>query len=397
MRWHAERGAGSLRPVLSVVLPLRCTSQNAYLLERLAWNLEFFAPHPEVECVVVDSASSGRYRERIRALCDRPRCRLVEDPAPQHPFAPGLVRNAGALAARGSHLFFYDVDLCAGPELVAGVLAWIDRQQEERDFAILPCLYLTRAGTDAVGFRGAPVDLEPFLWSLLKGENHLVAHLAVSTSTIVVTRRHFLHAGGNRPEYRGHGCEDLDLLHRLTSYRPLGKRPDDYYVDHKTRFPGDYRGFRAYWARYALPNLFEGLYTAHLWHPRPLERPYHRRRRKNELLMAELLRRHDAGERTTPLLDERELDALSPLPHPWSEETDERAEELGDFIRDLMRAHGLDPETHPGLFRWKEGVSQPRGTLFTKARKLLLSPRRFFADSKVRWIRRIAARWSSHH
>jgi predicted glycosyltransferase involved in capsule biosynthesis len=362
--------------VLSVVIPIRGGSANAYLVDRLAANLTLFSRHDDVECVVVDSASPRAWAERIRRACDRPRCRLVIDPGPQHPFAPGQTRNVGGDAARGDYLLFYDVDLVCGPGFVPAVTRWIASGPEPADFLMIPCLYLHEEATRRVSFTGAPVDLTPFFASLLAGENHLVDNLAVSTSTIVVARAHFERLGGNRPDYRGHGCEDFDLLHRLASYRPDGRRPADYYLDFRTRFPGDYRGFRAYLARYALPRLFEGLYTAHLWHPRPVTRRYFRQRRRNEALLQDFMRRHDRGE--------------APLPDPWRGEGTEPAPPLRDFIDSLMRAHGYDPATHPGLLRWKDGLSPPRGATRSKLRKLLLRPREFFADSRLPVLRSLS-------
>jgi len=374
--------------VLSVVLPLRCKRQTEYLLGRLSANLALLCAHPEVECVVVDSASPAPYAANIRRLCDRPRCVLVTDPDPQRPFAPGMTRNAGAQRATGDYLLFYDVDLCCQSDFLPRVLAWTESAHAPTDFLMIPCLYLTEAGTRGLGLVDGPVDLAPLADSLLAGENHLVDLAAVSTSTVVVRRDHFLRLGGNRPEYRGHGCEDFDLLHRLASYSPVGPRARDYFEDERTRTPADYRGFRKYLAYYSLPLLLDGLYTAHLWHPRPLARGYFWKRRQNEALLQQFMRAHDRG-RAAPLQLQDLSGAAEPdvpgtaLPRPWEEEDHTPLPPLADFIRDLMSSRGLDPERQPGLLRLKAGVVRARGTRRAKLRKLLTRPREFFADSRV--------------
>lgn len=355
--------------MLSVVLPVRITAETAYLLERLEANLELLGSHEGVECVVVDSDSAAQHAAAIRRACERPRCVLVADPAPRQPFAPGLARNAGARAASGDTLLFYDVDLVCQADFVPRVLALAAARRAATDFLMIPCLYLTRRATEELRFSGQPVDLQPHLESLLAGDNDQVAHLAVSTSTVVVSRAHFLALGGNRGEYCGHGCEDFDLLHRLASRAPLGPRPADYADDVKAVFPGDYRGFRAYLARYALPHLFDRLYTAHLWHPRPLQRRYFRRRRRNEELLQTLMRQHDAA------------------PEAWRDSGGEPLAPLGQYIAELQRRAGQDPQAYPGLFRWREGVRAPGGTPRSRLRKLLLRPRAFFADSRVPGLR----------
>ena len=377
--------------MLSVVLPIRAEPGTAYLVERLAANLRWFGRFPGVECVVVDSASAPRFAAEIRALCGRPQVTLVHDPAPGSPFAPGQTRNLGAQVARGDHLLFYDVDLCGGDDLVPAIERWCAAAPDPRAFLMVPCLYATRAGTARLDFRGEPVELAPYLASYLAGENHLVDNIAVSTSTVVVARRHFLRLGGNRAAYHGHGCEDFDLLHRLASYWPDGARPADYYVDARARFPGDYRGFRAYLARYALPHLFGGPYTAHLWHPRPIVRRYFRQRRRNEALLQAFMRAHDAGAPTAALRSraDDEPRAGAPLPAPWTT-TAPPPPPPRAFIAELLARHGRDPEVDVGLVRWKPGVTTPRGTRRGKLKKLLLRPRQFFLDARRPALRRLA-------
>ena len=377
--------------MLSVVLPVRCDADNAYRLDRLAANLTLFAAYDGVECIVVDSASTPRHAERIRELCrGRPRCRLVADPEPQQPFAPGSTRNVGSLQASGEFLLFYDVDLCCDAGFVPAVEQWTASSRGPCDFLVVPCLFLTREGSERVTFTGAPVELDAFRSSLLAGEDHLVAHFAATH--VVVSRTHFLRIGGFRPEYRGHGCEDFDLLHRLCSYQPCGRRPQDYYLDAKRRLPGDYRGFRAYQARYALPLLFDGLYTAHLWHPRPLHRTYFRRRDANEALLQRSMREHDGGMATAvPLVSPGEAGGTPPppLPAPWRDGDDRTLPELAELIRTLAVRHGYGAAAWQGLVESGQTTRTRSGTAAAKLRKLVLHPREFLSDSRFATLRAI--------
>lgn len=379
---------------LSVVLPVRCSGGDSYLLDRLAANLTLLTGYEGVECVVVDSASTRRNAARIRRLCEgRARVRLVEDPEPQQPFAPGSTRNVGARHASGEYLLTYDVDLCCSADFVPAVLRWTGAVRDPREFLVLPCLFLTREATERIRYKGKPVDLRPLRAALFADDDRVVSHFAATH--IAVSRRHFLRLGGYRPEYRGHGCEDFDLLHRLCSYRPLGKRPADYYADAKTRMPGDYRGFRAYFAAYALPPLFEGLFTAHLWHPRPLLRPYFRRRDVNEALLQERMRMHDAGGAVLPplsALGSAVVEPLAPLSAPWADEGEVPAPEIADLIRTLMQRHGHDATAEAGLLRSRPRAQRARGTLVARLRKLVLHPREFLAESAVPALRALG-RW----
>ena len=291
------------------------------------------------------------------------------DPAPARPFPPGHVRNLGAAVATGDYLLFYDVDLCCGPGFVDGVRRWITAGPGPTDFLMAPCLYLSEQGTARLRFVGAPVDLSPHLASALGGDNAMVDHFAVSTSTVVVAAAHFRRLGGNRAEYAGHGCEDFDMLHRLASYSPRGRRPADYYVDQRTRFPGDYQGFRAYFLQYALPHVFGDLLTAHLWHPRPIHRRYFRQREHNEALLQAKMREHDA------------LPAMPPLPAPWATGDAPEALPPRQLIPKVMAELGRDVVAQPGLLRWQPGVTPHVVALRNRARKLV-RPRELMLDAR---------------
>ncbi|MBA2544300.1 MAG: glycosyltransferase [Deltaproteobacteria bacterium] len=374
--------------VLSVILPIRAEAGTSYLVERLAACLRRFERFEGVECIVVDSASAPPFTTRIRTLCDRPRVTRVEDPAPLYPFAPGVARNLGAQAARGDYLLFYDVDLVSDDAFIPQLERWCAANQDPCAFLMVPCLYVTRAATQ----RLSPdhVDLAPYLASYLAGENHLIDNIAVSTSTIVVSRSHFVRLGGNRPDYQGHGCEDFDLLHRLASYRPEGAKPADYYVDERTRFPADYHGFRAYLARYSLPHLFGGPLTAHLWHARPIVRKYFRQRQRNEALLQDNMRAHDAGRAIQQTLTSRiDAPALAALPAPWVT-AKPSPPPMRDYLRDLLASAGRDPTVDIGLVRWKPGVAKLQGTRRGKLKKLITRPRQFFEDAKHPALRRLA-------
>lgn len=379
--------------MLSVILPIRAEAGTAYLVDRLDACLRRFERCSGVECIVVDSASAPPLTTQIRALCQRPRVTRVEDSTPSYPFAPGATRNLGAQAARGDYLLFYDVDLVSDDDFIPAIERWIAEKGSghgpEKDptaFLMIPCLYATRTATRILS-RG-PIDLAPYLASYLAGENFLIDNIAVSTSTIVVSRAHFLRLGGNRPEYQGHGCEDFDLLHRLASYAPLGAKPDDYYLDERARFPADYRGFRAYLAHYSLPLVFDGPLTAHLWHPRPVVRKYFRQRQKNEALLQTNMRAHDAGVVQAPLAG---IDGVPPAMQlvPWRT-TKPPPPPMREWVRALLVAARRDPDRDIGFVRWRPGTGQPQGKRRGKLKKLITRPRQFVEDSNHPVLQRVA-------
>jgi predicted glycosyltransferase involved in capsule biosynthesis len=361
---------------LSVILPIRCRRENRYLVPRLAWSLRLLAASADVEVIVVDSASDPWASARIAELCARHGATLLRDPDPQEPFAPGHTRNAGAAIARGAWLFFYDVDLVADASLVRRLHAAAHGDAAADGFFVVPCLFLTEAATRRVMAFDAPA-LAPLRASFERGDLIDVDHLGLTHT--LVRADVFRAARGYVRDFRGHGGEDFELLHRLAARRPRGARPADYYDDVRRRHVGDYRGFRAYLAQYALPWLFADLYVAHLWHPRAMRRTYFRRRERNYELLQDRLRAFDeqAGA-------EAWAGSATSAPAPTAAE----------LVRQLGRASAYPEARLAGLLGSPPGAAVPpaRWVAAKRLRKLVLAPRQFAADSRVPALRRLARR-----
>jgi hypothetical protein len=119
----------------------------------------------------------------------------------------------------------------------------------------------------------------------------------------VVNTHHYLSLGGHDRRFRGHGAEDYDILHRLSSLVSLAPRPHDYYTDYKTNAVRQYWGFRPFFALYGLDAFSREVHLVHLWHPRRQEKGYFRPR-PNFALLRRLMRSwDDRGNQPEPLAD----------------------------------------------------------------------------------------------
>ena len=228
----------------------------------------------------------------------------------------------------------------------------------------MPCfLSCTSQKQKTKAFSG---DYKGALDSYLKGENRDVEAIALSTCCLLLQRSHFLKLGGFNDSYRGHGCEDFDLVHKLCALYPKYKRQDDYYRDDKQRFPANYKGFRHYFSFYTLENLLTGNFVLHQWHPRP-PIAYHKQREANEHLLQTEMRNFDRlyAEDISSVME-----GVSPPP------------DLVDFIKLLMQKQHYSLAHYPGLFCWRKGVKE-QGVLLRKVNKFFRNPLTFVRDSKL--------------
>ncbi|MDX0135798.1 glycosyltransferase [Sinorhizobium meliloti] len=260
---------------ISIIVPLRLSGtlfEGLPRLEKIIQN----APADRFEVVVVDYGSPPNEAANLVALTGRyPHAKLVRVSAETEPFSAGISRNIGAQHATSPVIMFNDVDCLASPNMYEK----IHKEARARkidvnayDFFAIPIAFLTYEGVEE--YHSAQTSNEPyaadslFHYHIIRGEKQFISFMAYSGSTIVVNRLHYLSVGGTSPEFHGHGAEDYEVKLRLASYRPIGRKPLDYYRNTKNNQIQDYVGFRAYLSLYAYEVAFRGIYMVHLWHPR---------------------------------------------------------------------------------------------------------------------------------
>lgn len=260
---------------ISIIVPVRLNEtlfEGLPRLEQLIRN----APSDRFEVVVVDYGSPTRRAAELSFLTDQfEHAKLVRVDSEAEPFSAGIARNVGAQNATSPVIMFNDVDCLASPNMYEK----IHKEARARridvnayDFFAIPIAFLTVEGVEEyhrIHAANEPYDADSlFHYHIIRGEKQFIWFMAHSGSTIVVNRLHYLSIGGTSPVFHGHGAEDYEVKLRLASYRPIGRRPLDYYRNTKNNQMHDYVGFRAYLSLYSYEVAFRGIYMVHLWHPR---------------------------------------------------------------------------------------------------------------------------------
>ena len=258
--------------------------------------------------------------------------------------------------------------------------------RRKKSFFVVPCLYLTQAGTEDFLSSDPDNRFAEFQLRYLNGDAASVENMAPCSSVMVVDRLHYMSVGGHSPEFRGHGYEDFELYHRLMAEQGTLPRADNYYSDQGSWNFATYNGFRAQLSLLGAPARSMGLFVVHLWHPRPKALSFYGSAHRNRDIWVEAFKAFDrTGEHNEALIDSTAAEeAVLVLAPPRSNVTRclrDVSPFLGRFI--CMSEHDLFEDG--GLL-----VENLRSIIRTYGITRILFPNPFLNEARValyRWCR----------
>lgn len=359
--------------VLSIIIPIKISEYNTFLLSRLESILEYFYKHPKIEYIIVDSTEISKYSRAIQLFTTKSNNIHYIHIVNNEPYSSAKSRNKGSEISNGKYLVFFDVDLIAKKDYFIGVINDIKLLESkcQEAFTVYPCLYLNEnysRDLEDILSRSINFDLCKELAvareECLIGKKDKVLYPAINTSTILVNKKHFLKIGGYDEDFSGHGYEDFFLLHMLSYYYPLAKKDNLYSLDDKTDYPGLYRGFRQYFSYYSLENLFKGMYTVHLFHERNKDRPYYIQRDHNSMVFQSKIRKLGVKNTNSQYII---------------------YDNYQKFISKIKSKYKYNRNQIKGLYRpiLTKNLGSCLYRLFRKSRKLILNPKIFFLDIRL--------------
>lgn len=291
---------------ISLIIPLRLTAatfEGALRLDRICRTV----PDELFEIIISDYGTADAFAGPLNDLESRG-IRVVRHPDPHALFSIGHCRDFGVQRAACPVVMFHDIDFLADSIMYRRIHAEAmarDMVANTFDFFCVPVLFLSEAGTQAyfAARQAGQAFLPDFSIDALERRGDLVQTAAFGSSAMVINRHHYLASGGHDRRFHGHGAEDYDLLHRLSSIAPKGPRTHDYMTDFKSNNVRNYWGFRAYFALYGLDVYSRGIFLVHLWHPRRQEKGYFQPRRNFRILRKAMQLFDKDGRQPDPLPD----------------------------------------------------------------------------------------------
>lgn len=281
-------------PKASIVVPVRASAIEQRELNRLETLLSCIPAGYEV--IVVDDGSPRRVGAHLKSLterfnrADKTAC-YVSLKTRLRRFSLARARNAGARAASSPVVIFHDVDFLGTSTVYKRLLSYIEEQnvaQHPENFFCVPVAFLTEEATQNFMHH---FHLGEELWCF-KNISHLsekkIQFLVQGSSCLVINKEDLLSIGGHNEKFKGHGAEDFELLHRLSSRYPIAPRPPEYEKNFGSGTVTEYRGFRAYFSLYGEQCRQAGCTLVHLWHPKRVGFGYYRHK-KNFKMLAEIM------------------------------------------------------------------------------------------------------------
>jgi predicted glycosyltransferase involved in capsule biosynthesis len=288
-------------PLITAVIPVRLSTGHLYdetqRVERIIRTLP-----PSYRPIIVDYGTASERAGELRDLASRFEVDLVRAETEDQPFSVGRARDIGTMQAKTPLVIFHDVDFLmsrASYERLVDEARLRGMPENAYAFFAVPGAYLTEAFTDRyveLHGQGEGALGDVLLHdAVMRRDRSVFENHTYAISAIVASRYHLLAIGGHDPSFVGHGAEDFELMHRLSSYALRGPKPVSYFLNTMNNSIQRYEGFRAYYALYGIDVFQRGLQMAHLWHPRREDAGYLAPKTENQQRVGQLMRDYDAG------------------------------------------------------------------------------------------------------
>lgn len=148
---------------------------------------------------LVDSGSPEEEAKKVRELCVANNVEYIYIDTRNEMFSAGKARDIGAIYSNTDFITFQDIDCLPYGNFYNDLLNEIVNEElntNQNDFFVIPCLFLTEKGSEL--YLNTPVDnrRELFYRNYFYGNSELIKSFALSASSIVVHRLHYLSIGG---------------------------------------------------------------------------------------------------------------------------------------------------------------------------------------------------------
>lgn len=294
---------------LTVIVPVRWSEDRPDLIERISYLKHDEKTPTDVEFIVIDDGSTQSSSLIIQNTCIRNSIRYHRIDSELDVFSVGRARNVGAQLASNRFIMFQDVDLLPYNGFYNDVLGEIEIQKlniyYER-FLMFGVIYLTQAATQEYLSTQKNIRKNAFIQHLLDDDKSRIEKFSTGTSVTVWNRNYFLASGGNDPDFRGWGYEDIEFMCRAIRKVKKHPLPDEFALDYRNfQSITEYRGWKSIYRLFGDATFQKGIVLFHAWHPIKSEGEYQSERSRNRKLFEKKL---------AEFRDKREEPAPLPMP-----------------------------------------------------------------------------------
>lgn len=170
-----------------------------------------------------------------------------------------ILRNRASEKVDTKYILYSDIDLYFDADIITYIL----KECTEKNFSIIPCLYLSKKGTKFFNkYKNRKMIINQ--WLLWKVE--YIKHLAIPSSFMCIEKNVFNIINGFDEKYEGHGYEDFDFMIRVISYYKCINFNNRSLIDKTYISPLFAEGFRADISIFCMKSLLNKIIVIHLYH-----------------------------------------------------------------------------------------------------------------------------------
>ncbi|MEE8727856.1 MAG: galactosyltransferase-related protein [Rahnella inusitata] len=268
--------------MFTVIIPVDLC-QRASDITSKAIKIAQSAESSNIKIIIAHNDRAKKYDDFfLKSLAKFEMVNIISDRFYEEGVNSSILRNIAFNLVDSEHVVLLDVDIWPDFNLIEKYSRRITNNCEP--FYILPCLYLTKFGSQQLSSNKLTVQqLKSRFYNFSRKE---FLHLASPSSVTIMKTKDYKFIGGFDTDFSGHGYEDFDFLVRLLIHYKKIKSTTDFFVNKTARSPLFLEGFRRHLGEVCLETLIEKDMVFHLYHSKPIDSQYYAARPDNFITFA---------------------------------------------------------------------------------------------------------------
>lgn len=287
---------------VDIVLPIR--DRDEYnVLERLRLR-EFYNMPSNFNVFVIDYGSKEDIALEIENICRINDYKYYYADTRFNLFNLSHARNIAILNSDADYLIYEDIDLTSHKDFYI----WINRQIKSMlidrnwPFLVIPVAYLSEGYSEHLYQEIDAEIYDSVVSEIFDPDSELIEFFAPASSHIVCSRKMSKLIGGFDESFEGWGFEDSDFELRFLRKANIEKPRDFYKLDTRPYSnQTQWSGWRVLFRIFADIMANKGIYSFHLWHPKPEHRSTAIRNKNHQIFKQNSIRYASAKQELLPL------------------------------------------------------------------------------------------------
>lgn len=274
--------------LLTVIIPVRVSSDRIDILERLNYPLIDSEIPDEVNFLVVDDGSTMEFSDQLKTKCIELGYDYIHIDSELKPWCLPRARNIGAMYSRSEYIMFQDVDLLPYCGFYKDVINEIYVQGLDLhidNFLMFGVIYLNEKLSEDYIINGStPYIKNKYLQKLYNGDAG-IEKFSTGTSVNVFNREYFLIRGGNDEDFIQWGYEDIEFMTRCIRLNKKFPLPEEFGRD-ISNFSNitEYKGWKSIYRLFGDMTFMKGIVMFHASHPIDINSDYQQHKHENRKL-----------------------------------------------------------------------------------------------------------------